>query len=284
MDIYQTVTDRMINEMEQGIIPWKKPWIASGAAVSHTTGREYSLLNQMLLGKPGEYLTFRQVKAEGGYVRKGERGHLIVFWKWIDSIDEETGEITQIPFLRHYTVFSIDQCVGISAKHAHQLEQTANPDETAESIVTDYIKREGIQIVHEQGNNAYYSPAADKIVLPLMEQFAETSEYYGTAFHEIAHSSGHPKRLARIDTTARFGSEDYSKEELVAEISASALIHHCGLETQNSFHNSTAYVQNWLQVLKSDKRFIVSASTKAEKAVAFIIGEENGDSDVGSDE
>ena len=180
MDIYQTITDNMITQMEQGIIPWRRPWIASGSAVSHTTGREYSLLNQMLLGKPGEYLTFKQVKAEGGYVRKGERGHLIVFWKWIDSIDEETGEIKQIPFLRHYTVFNIDQCVGINAKHTQMLEQTANPDETAESIIADYIMREGIQMVHEQGNNAYYSPAADKIVLPHMEQFAKTAEYYGT--------------------------------------------------------------------------------------------------------
>ena len=284
MDIYQTITDRMINEMEQGIIPWKKPWIASGLAISHASGREYSLLNQLLLGKPGEYATFAQIKAEGGYIRKGERGHLIVFWRWIESTDEETGEIKQIPFLRHYTVFSTDQCVGISPKHTHQLEQTANPDETAESIITNYIKREGIQMVHEQGNNAYYSPAADKIVLPLMEQFAEASEYYGAWFHEAAHSTGHPKRLARIDTTAHFGSEAYGMEELVAEISASALVHHCGLETPDSFRNSTAYAQNWLQVLKNNKHFIVSAASKAERAVAFILGQKEGEQDVGTAE
>ena len=104
-----------------------------------------------------------------------------------------------------------------------------------------------------------------------MKQFAETAEYYGTAFHEMIHSTGHMKRLNRLDATAHFGGEDYSKEELVAEIGSSALVHHYGLETQESFRNNTAYIQSWLSVLKNDKRFIVSASSKAEKAVRFIL-------------
>ena len=87
MDLYSEITNRMISEMEQGIIPWQKPWMAAGKAISHTTGKPYSLLNQMLLGRAGEYLTYKQVQQEGGYVRKGEKAHMVVFWKWIDKED-----------------------------------------------------------------------------------------------------------------------------------------------------------------------------------------------------
>ena len=273
MDIYATITDRMIAEMEQGIIPWKKPWMASGLAVSHTTGKPYSLLNQMLLGRAGEYLTFKQVQTEGGYVRKGEKASLVVFWKFIEQEDEETGENKQVPFLRYYNVFHVDQCEGIRAKYARELTESANPDETAESLINAYIAREGVKLEHQEGNRAYYAPATDTVVLPLMKQFAESAEYYSTAFHELTHSTGHFSRLARIDSPAAFGSESYSKEELIAELGASALVHHCGLETPSSFRNNTAYIQNWLQVLKNDKRFIVSAAGKAEKAVNLILGE-----------
>ena len=221
----------MIAEMEQGIIPWRKPWMASGSAISHITGKPYSLLNQMLLGRSGEYLTFKQVQQEGGYVRKGERAKMVVFWRWIDKEDEKTGEITQVPFLKYYNVFHISQCEGISAKYAQELTETASADETAECIIADYVRREGVMIENQEGNQAYYQPAMDKIVLPLMNQFGETAEYYSTAFHEMVHSTGHMKRLNRLDATAHFGGESYSKEELVAEIGSSALVHHCGLET-----------------------------------------------------
>ena len=273
MDIYQTITDRMIAEMEQGIIPWKKPWMASGLAISHTTGKAYSLLNQMLLGRAGEYLTFKQVQAEGGYVRKGEKSHIVVFWRFIDKEDEETGEINQVPFLKYYNVFHIDQCEGISAKHEAKTPEVVEADAEAETIIADYVKREGVTMENLEGNAAFYQPSMDRIVLPLMAQFAETAEYYSTAFHELTHSTGHMKRLARIDSPANFGSESYSKEELIAELGSAALVHHCKLETQSSFRNSAAYLQNWLSVLKNDKRFIVSAAGQAEKAVQLILGE-----------
>ena len=273
MNIYEEVTQRIISQMEQGIIPWRKPWAAAGqAAISRATGKPYSLLNQMLLGKPGEYVTFNECHKAGGYVRKGEKAQIVVFWKWIDKADEETGEIQQIPYLRYYNVFHVDQCEGISPRHTAELP--ANPataDETAESIMDAYVKREGITMEHQQGDSAYYQPALDRIVLPLLKQFTETAEYYGTAFHEMIHSTGHMKRLARLDGTAHFGGEEYSKEELIAEIGAAALVNHCKLETPDSFTNSAAYIQNWLQVLKSDNRFIVSAAGKAEKAVNLIL-------------
>ena len=105
-----------------------------------------------------------------------------------------------------------------------------------------------------------------------MKQFAETAEYYSTAFHELTHSTGHHSRLNRLEKFTFFGTEAYSKEELVAEIGAAALVNAAGLETASSFRNSTAYIQNWLSVLKNDKRFIVSAAGKAEKAVNLILG------------
>ena len=271
MDIYAEITNRMIHEMEQGIIPWQKPWMAAGAAISHTTGKPYSLLNQMLLGRAGEWLTFKQVQQEGGYVRKGEKAHMVVFWTWLDKEDEETGEVKQIPFLRYYNVFHIDQCEGIAAKHMQGNPNPANPDQTAEAIIAAYVRREGVKLEHIEGDRAFYRPSTDSITLPLLAQFTETAEYYGTAFHEIVHSTGHMKRLARLDTTANFGSENYSREELVAEIGSAALVNHAGLETAKSFRNSAAYVQNWLQALKNDKRFIVSAAGKADKAVDFIL-------------
>ncbi len=121
-------------------------------------------------------------------------------------------------------------------------------------------------------DQAYYQPSTDTVTLPLRSQFRSTAEYYSCFYHELIHSTGHQSRLDRLEKTAFFGSEAYSKEELIAEIGAAALVNHAGLETLDSFRNSTAYVQNWLQVLRNDKRFIVSAAGKAEKAVNLILG------------
>ena len=275
MDIYSEITARIINQMENGIIPWQKPWVAGGKAISRSTGKPYSLLNQMLLGRPGEYLTFKQCQEAGGKVRKGEKSQMVVFWKWVEQEDEETGEVKEVPFLRYYNVFHIDQCEGIEAKHT---TETAFPDRAetlaaAQEIIADYIDREGVKLTHQEGDRAFYRPATDEIVLPLLRQFPSTAEYYSTAFHEITHSTGHEKRLNRLNHAAFFGTEDYSKEELVAEIGAATLVNHIGLETSSSFRNNTAYIQNWLKVLKSDKRFIVSAAGKAEKAVNLILNQ-----------
>ena len=272
MDIYKEVTDRIIAQMEQGVIPWQKPWSACGKALSYATGKPYSLLNQMLLGQPGEYLTFNECRRAGGCVRKGEKAHMVVFWKWLEQEDEETHEKKQIPLLRYYNVFHISQCEGIAAKHIQPLPHTAATDRTAETIIDHYRNRSGVTLEHREGDRACYCPSADTITLPTLAQFAQTAEYYSTAFHEMVHSTGHASRLNRLEKTAFFGSEAYSKEELIAEIGASALVHHAGLETAHSFRNSAAYIQSWLSVLKSDKRFIVSAAGKADKAVSLILG------------
>ena len=275
MDIYAAITDRIIAQMEQGIIPWQKPWISSGKAISHATGKPYSLLNQMLLGKPGEYLTFKQCVEAGGHVKKGEKSSMVVFWKWIEQEDEETGKTKELPFLRYYNVFHIDQCEGIQAKYITEAHfpDGASTVETAQEIIYDYLEREGVKLTHSEGDRAFYRPSTDEIVLPIRKQFVSTTEYYSTVYHELAHSTGAPTRLNRLSSAAFFGSDEYSKEELVAEIASCALVNHVGLETSTSFRNNTAYIQNWLSVLKGDKRFIVSAAGKAEKAVTLILNQ-----------
>lgn len=284
-DIYAEVTDRIISEMEKGIIPWDKPWVGAGAAVSHVNGRPYSLLNQFLLGKPGEYITFNQAKKEGGRVKKGAKARFVVFWKFLNKEKQDSaGNIIRdskgmpvmesIPFLKYFNVFHIDDCEGIKPKYT---KEVFNPDiqpiEKAESVLHEYIAREGIKLFHEKGDRAFYRPSTDEIHLPMMNQFKTIEGYYETAFHESVHSTGHPSRLNRINTAsaaAAFGGEEYSKEELVAEIGSCAIMNELGLETEHTFRNNAAYVQNWLQALRNDKRLIISAAGRAEKAVDMI--------------
>ena len=285
-DIYQEVTDRIIAELENGIIPWNKPWcgVRSGA-ISYATGKPYSLLNQFML-KPGEYITFNQAKARGGKVKKGAKAHMVVFWKVItrQRKDENGNPMTNaegnpimesLPFLRYFNVFHIEDVEGIEPRWANALPaENAEPIEAAEATLQGYIARSGVKFENVMQNQAYYSRRSDKIVLPLMEQFPKIAEYYSTAFHEAVHSTGHESRLNRFAhdaISAMFGSECYSKEELVAEIGSACIMHDLGIETAGTFKNSAAYIQNWLQVLKNDKRFIVSAASKADKAARMIL-------------
>lgn len=272
-DIYGVITDRIIEQLENGVIPWEKPWTGTqSGAISGATGKAYSILNQMLLGKPGEYYTYNQVLAKGGHVRKGEKAQIVVFWKQVRVTEQdEAGQQIEkiIPMLKYYSFFHADQCEGITTKQRPTKEIT-HPE--ADDIITAYSQRESLKIRHQSGDEAYYSPSRDCVVLPLREQFNSVSEYFSTAFHELTHSTGHSSRLNRLKATAHFGNAEYSKEELVAEIGAAALLNYAGLETKKSLRNNAAYVQSWLGALKNDKRMIVQASGAASKAVDLIIG------------
>ena len=286
-DVYSDITARIIEQLEQGIIPWRKPWTGiNSGAISHATGRPYSIINQLILDRPGEYITFGRCKQEGGRVNKGAKHKDIYLWKvkylqqknedGTPKIDDEGQPVlAAIPYLRTFAVFHISDCTGIIPRFsAEDLPKTASPDETAEHILTDYISRENITLEKIESDEAYYSPARDLIHLPIIDQFSNTSEYYGTAFHEAAHSTGHRSRLNRFEgsgAAAAFGSTSYSKEELVAEISSASILNTIGLETKSSFNNSAAYIQSWLNALKNDKRMIVSAAARAEKAVKLIL-------------
>lgn len=276
INVYQIVTDRIISELEKGIIPWNKPWTGPSGrsgAWSRSTGRAYSLLNQMLLRKPGEYLTYKQAQEAGGQVRKGEKSSMVVFWKQV-PIEEQQPDGTKvkkmIPMLRYYNVFHIDQIDGITAKYKADEIGHFDPIAEAEAIAAEYSKRENITIDHNL-EEAYYSPSRDLISVPHPEQFPDNAEYYSTLFHEMVHSTGHASRLDRLTKTAHFGNEEYSKEELVAEIGSAALMAHIGIENPRTFKNSVAYVQSWLRALRNDNKLIVSASSKADKAVEFIL-------------
>ena len=277
--MYEMVTDRIIEQLENGVIPWQKPWtgIKSGA-YNRISKKSYSLLNQMLLKHEGEYATFKQWQDLGGHVRKGEKSEIVVFWK-VQPIEEEhedgTKEVKQIPLLRYFNVFHISQVDGVEPLSNDELKEI-EPIEKADSILHDYWTRENITVEHIAGDNAYYSPTRDLIHLPLFEQFTDANEYYSTAFHESVHSTMKESRCNRAEDRkgklVAFGSNEYSKEELVAEIGSASLMNIIGIETSKSFKNSSAYIQGWLSALKNDVKFIVSASSKAEKAVDYILG------------
>lgn len=278
--VYEMVTERIINQLENGVIPWEKPWsgIRSGA-YNRISKKSYSLLNQMLLKHDGEYATFAQWQSLGGHVRKGEKSEIVVFWK-VQPIEEEkedgTKEIRQIPLLRYFNVFHISQVDGVEPLKDDGRKEI-EPIAHAESILHDYWEREHITVEHIAGDKAYYSPSLDMIHLPLFEQFKNSNEYYSTAFHESVHSTMKESRCNRTeerkDKLVAFGSDEYSKEELVAELGSASIMNIIGIETSRSFRNSSAYIQNWLSVLKNDVKFIVSASSKAEKAVKYILNE-----------
>lgn len=266
--IYEMVTDRIIKELEKGVVPWRRPWVVN-AAVNWTTQKPYRGINTLLL-PPGEYATFKQVSEAGGKVKKGERGHIVVFWRWIEKEDEETGEKEKIPFLRYYKVFEINtQCEGLESKRK-ELHFDHDPIAEAEKIVEGYRDRPEIRY---QSGRAYYVPALDFISVPPLNDYPKVEEFYSTLFHEMVHSTGHKNRLGRpgIETAAEFGSETYSKEELVAEIGTAMLCAMCGIDN-STIENSAAYIGGWLQKLKNDPRLIIRAAGQAQKAADYILG------------
>lgn len=266
--VYKMVTDKIIEKLEQGIVPWRQPWQNAGA-VNWKTQKPYRGVNVFLLD-PGEYATFKQIQEAGGKVKKGEKSHLVVFWKWLDIEDQDTGEEKRIPFLQYYRVFEINtQCEGMKSKRK-DVKFEHNPIEQAEKIKEGYQSCPPITFAP---GRAFYQPNQDKISIPDISDYAKKEEYYSTMFHEMIHSTGHKSRLNRpgITQTAAFGSEAYSKEELVAEIGAAML---CGIAhiDNNTIDNSAAYVGSWLRKLKDDNTLVVQAAAQAQKAADYIQG------------
>lgn len=270
VNVYELVTDKIIEKLEQGQIPWRKPWVNGGAAMNWKTEKAYRGINTMLLD-PGEYATFKQIKEAGGKVKKGEKSHLVVFWKWLEYEDKDTGEEERTAFLRYYRVFEINtQVEGLESKRKEGKTFDHDPIETAENIVKGFMDRPDIE---NERLEAWYKPGLDLVNVPPMKDFPKVEEYYNTLFHELVHSTGHKKRLNRdgITGTMKFGSQDYSKEELVAEMGASMLTAVSGFG-DITFDNSAAYIQSWLRKLKDDNTLIVKAGSQAQKAVDLILG------------
>lgn len=278
MNVYQLVTDRIIKQLENGVVPWHKPWGGVNCgAYNVVSNKPYSLLNQMILQHDGAYATFKQWQQLGGRIKRGAKAEIIVFWKIIESTEVNTqGEkITRhIPYLKYYNVFHISSVEGVEINTDDTKHEPIKTISNADSLINEYISREDIKFNEIATDKAFYSPSADMVQVPCKEQYTNINEYYSTVFHELAHSTGHKTRLNRLTSgiNSMFGSEEYSKEELVAEISSASIMSMLNIETNKTFTNSTSYIQSWLKVLKNDNRFIVSASSKAEKAVNYILG------------
>ena len=274
--VYEMVTERIIEELEKGNIVWEKPWSGSRAGSYNVVSKKsYSLTNQLLLKHGGAYGTFKQWQDMGGRIRKGEKSEMIVFWKiQIVEVEKEDGtkEEKKIPILRYYNVFHISQVDGVELKEESLSELP--PIEDAEKIKTDYMEREHLRILEYTTDKAFYSPAGDYIQVPERGQYTDINEFYSTLYHEMIHSTGHKSRLNRLEQNAFFGTDLYSKEELTAEIGAASIMNLLGLETKKTFRNSAAYIQSWIKVLRNDPKFIVSAASRAEKAVKYILNEQ----------
>lgn len=268
--IYEMVTNQIIEKLEKGTVPWRKPF-QSAQAVNWKTQKPYRGINTMLLDA-GEYATFKQIKEAGGSVKKGEKSHIVVFWKWIDVEEKESEETKKVPFLRYYRVFEINtQVEGLDSKR-EVVEYSHNPIERAEEIRAGFIHS---PTYSSMPGRAYYKPSTDHINVPSIKEFENVHEYYSTLFHEMIHSTGHQDRLNRegIISLNMFGDESYSKEELVAEMGASMLCGVAGIDNE-TIDNSASYIQSWLRALKNDHTLVVKASQQAQKATDYILGVE----------
>lgn len=278
MDIAQIITDRIIAELEQGVAPWVKPWSATRDApqgglpynpVSRTLYRGMNhVWLSMMPSASQQWVTFKQALSIGGCVRKGEKGTPVVYWsasqRTVEGDDGETR--TQSSFiLRHYTVFSIEQCDGLTLPAAPA--PAAGPDwssiEAAESMIGRLSLAGGLA---HGGDSAFYAPSRDSITLPARSAFRSQADYYATMLHEAIHATGHKTRLDRL-TPARFASEGYAFEELVAELGAAMLCAHCGIDGQLQH---ASYIDGWLRALKGDKRLILTAAAKAQAALDWL--------------
>jgi antirestriction protein ArdC len=275
--VYEIVTEKIIKQLESGVAPWRKPWTCQTPA-NLITQKEYRGLNVFTLASQGFpsrfWLTFNQATKLGGRIRKGEKSSPVIFWNVGEDREtitpDGTKKIWRSILLRYYSVFNLAQTEGIDLPASVLQEtRTNNPIETCEQIVANMPNPPAF----EQSDKAWYSPDSDAVGMPARGLFYSPEGYYSTLFHELAHSTGHAKRLHRdnFDNPVSFGSESYSKEELIAEMTAAMLCGIAGIE-QKTLENSASYLKTWIARLKSDSRLLVSAASHAQKAADFIQG------------
>ena len=272
----EIITANIIEQLEQGVAPWRKPWSTS-IPRNLISKKPYRGLNVFLLATQGygspHWLTFNQAKQLGAHVRQGEKSTLVSFWKFSEYAkqDHDTGELenkTSV-LLRYYRVFNIEQCEGLSALQGDD-HKPVDAIAECESIADRMPNPPRF----EQHSQAFYRPSADVVGMPSRNCFESPEAYYSTLFHELAHSTGHNSRLNRFEDHAadhQFGSESYSKEELIAEMGAAMLAGMAGI-SHATLANSAAYLQTWIQRLKADSRLIISAASHAQKAADYILG------------
>lgn len=290
LDLYQTVTDKIIKLLEKGVTPWRCPWNKYGFARNFATGHQYTGINAFLMNLTEHpipyFMSFKQVKEKGGNIRKGAKSEMVFFYKSYykdennktisleryNTLQDNGEEAQRISFLKYFRVFNIADVEGIEIDipevELKQHEKIAG----CEQIVKGY--KDAPEMIFKDANRAYYAPISDQLNMPDLAQFESAEEYYCTLFHELTHSTGHQKRLNRkgITDLNPFATADYSKEELIAEMGASFLCAKAGIDVQPITENSAAYLQGWLKVLKADKKFIFKSAAKAQAATDYILG------------
>jgi antirestriction protein ArdC len=287
IDVYQMVTDLIIEKLEQGVIPWRKPWNDYGSAVNYLSRKPYRGINQLILNglhiKPF-YLTFKQVTSLGGRVKKGAKSIPVTYWNFVYR-DKETSrrlnpdeakkhpatQLVKTAFLKYYRVFNIDDVLHID----FDIPELAPEKDhyTIERCDTVLFEMKDRPEIRHRENQAYYNPAYDYINMPPIELFKTPELYYSILNHEAIHCTGHPKRLSRFASNeiSTYNLAKLSKEELIAEIGAAFLNAHTGILNEDTLTDSSAYIQGWLNKLRNDKKFIIEASAKAQKAVDYIL-------------
>jgi antirestriction protein ArdC len=280
-DIYQAITERFVELLKRGTVPWQKSWLSVQNLISQ---KAYRGINSLLLGSTDYqspyWASFKQVVDLGGRVKKGEKSTPIIYYKILEKRDEvgnlvirEDGRPTRIPFVRWSNVFNLEQTEGITPPNNPKGQVQIQPNEKAASIV----ETAKLCPIHHTGFAALYSPRDDIIRVPAPATFRSQEDYYHSLYHEMIHASGHLSRLNRegVALPAKFGSEPYCREELVAELGAAFLSNEAGILGQVQFENSAAYLNSWIQKLESDPRLIVSAASQAQRASDFIQGIEH---------
>jgi antirestriction protein ArdC len=280
IDVFEIVTNQIIQLLESGKIPWQIPWAEAGLPANLISKRAYRGLNVWLLCslnyEQNFFLTWDQLKAIGGSVKQGEKGHVVVFWKTVpktDTHEQQTGEQEKAKvILRYYKVFNISQCKDIpEALMPVKMERHNDPIIECDSIIHGMP---GCPVIQHKEQRAYYHIGEDYINMPKKKSFKSCESYYLTLFHELIHSTGHEKRLNRksVNEMAEFADNMYSMEELIAELGACYLASYAGT-LHGEITNSAAYIQGWLKKFKDDKKFLVFAASYAQKAVDFILNQ-----------
>jgi antirestriction protein ArdC len=277
-DIYESITARFIEQLQKGTVPWQRPWSGVQNLVSRKT---YRGINSLILGgsefQSPYWVSFKQAKDLGGTIRKGEKATPVIYYKLLEKLDDQgnlvlgsNGHPTRIPFIRWSNVFNLDQTEGIQPPSQALPQNEIQPIEQAASIV----REAKLCPIRETGFVAAYSPQEDVIRMPAQKTFRSPEAYYQTLFHEMTHATGHATRLDRegITQQVKFGSERYSKEELIAELGASFLANEAGILNKVEFENSVAYLASWIERLKNDPKMIFTASSQAQRSTDLILG------------
>lgn len=276
-DVYTLVTDIIVAQLEKGLIPWKKTWREAGIPRNLISNVAYRGINVWLLSalnyQKNFFLTWHQLKKIGGSIHKGEFGHVVVFWKLLEKKRDAEEEPQKKALLRYHKVFNVAQCYNLPSgllERVDEADQTKDPIESCEDIISLMPQRPTIS---HNGDKAYYDPRQDYVNVPDLQCFVDAESYYNVLFHELVHSTGHISRLHRKELveTFVFGSLLYSIEELTAEIGASYLQSIAGIASSKHIENNVAYIQGWLKQLRNDKRFIIYASSQAQRATDFIL-------------